>query len=526
MSHQPVPSPCNICSSATFGLGPNERSAPSGRPSNCTGCGSLEHHRIVRAVFEALPRPLIEGSKCLRLTVDPAVDASWFVELLTPSEPSLAALKDLPDARCDWVYASGLGSSGNEQQVMLRELLRLVGAGFVMLVDGELAQRYAPAAPAGVREEKSTPGRLQYCDALRAMLPETAVLELVALDPCSLTLDSVFVVSRDTRRLHEVAAAATSANIHSRVFPPAELGSALARVRAQLPIEFDEAIYGSIHRDLNRFSGAQLRDHYQRYGEREGRRAHALENRQAFAALLVPELDVLEIGPFYDPLVTGPKVRYFDIDDKPALVAQAARHGLPTDRVPDVHFVSATADLSVVNGMFDAVLSSHVLEHQPDFVAHLDSVRCLLRPGGLYFALIPDRRYCFDHFMAATTIADLMEAHVLGRNRHTLRSLLAYAALRTHNDYRRHWRGDHDAVAPSVTSIHETIEAFVKSDGRYEDVHAWYFDPASFKQSLQLLQQMGETDFTLARMYPTQTNTNEFWVVLEAQGSARSAPND
>jgi hypothetical protein len=49
-------------------------------------------------------------------------------------------------------------------------------------------------------------------------------------------------------------------------------------------------------------------------------------------------------------------------------------------------------------------------------------------------------------------------------------------------------------------------------------VHAWYFEPASFKQSMQLLHDLGETDFTLLRLYPTQTHSNEFWVILEAGG--------
>jgi SAM-dependent methyltransferase len=463
---------------------------------------------------------LLEGSKCLRLTVDGAIDATWFVELLTLSEPSLAQLKELPDARFEWSYASGLGGTGEDQQALFRELLRVVGNGFLVLADGDLARRYSTAAPPDAHYNGAAAARFQYCDAVRVALPEAALLELVTLDHCSLTLDSVLVVSRDARRLREMAAAATSANIHARVFAPAAPGSVLARVRAQLPIEFDEAIYRSIHRDLSRFTGQELRDHYRAYGEREGRRAHALENRQAFAALLEPELDILEIGPYYDPLVRGPKVRYFDIDDKPRLQARAARHGLPTGRVPDVHYVSETADLSIVDATFDAAISNHFVARQPDFVGHLDSVRRLLRPGGLYFALIPDKNYCFDHFMAASTIAELMEAHVLGRNRHTLRSLLAYAALRTHNDPRRHWRGDHEPVTPSVASIQRTVQAFLGGDGGYEDVHAWYFDPTSFKNSMQLLQQIDETDFTLERVYPTQTNSNEFWVVLAANGGA------
>src|SRR5262245_7518588 len=102
MNLQAVPSPCNICGAERFAAAPNGRTAPSGRASRCQGCGSFEHHRMIRSVFAALPRPLIEGARCVRLARDPALETAWFAELVTVDR-SLAGLKS---SDCDWLVAT------------------------------------------------------------------------------------------------------------------------------------------------------------------------------------------------------------------------------------------------------------------------------------------------------------------------------------------------------------------------------------------------------------------------------------
>jgi SAM-dependent methyltransferase len=292
--------------------------------------------------------------------------------------------------------------------------------------------------------------------------------------------------------------------------------SPLAALRARLPAEFDEDVYLGLHADLAGSSAARLRRHYQSHGQSEGRRAHVLEDRWAFAALLSPELDVLEIAPYHEPMVTGPRVRYFDLRDKASNIAQAVHVGYPTRRAPDIHYVSPTAELGIVQERFDAAISSHVIEHQPDLIAHLESVRRLLRPGGLYFALLPDKNFCFDHFNALSTIGDLLEAHLERRTRHTVRSQIAFAANRTHNEAWRHWRGDHGTILPSPAVIARLVDEYVSRDGSYVDSHAWYFEPSSFRQAIDLLRALDEIDFSVLRLYPTLMGSDEFWVILEA----------
>lgn len=283
-----------------------------------------------------------------------------------------------------------------------------------------------------------------------------------------------------------------------------------------LPVAFDAAIYRDLHPDLRAMTEEQLHGHYLKYGINEGRRSHALPNRAAFAAL-AQEVDALEIGPFNIPLLRGPLVRYFDILDHAGLVERAERIGRVSSGVPAlVHYVSPVGDLSVVTGDFDAVLSSHAIEHQPDLVRHLQAVERLLRPGGVYLLLVPDKRYCFDHFMAPSTIADVLDAYYSKRVIHPLRSQIEHAALTTHNNPVAHWAGEHAAPPDVAARTREALERYRAEPDIYVDVHAWYFTPTTFEALMAALHELKHTKLRVTRIYQTLKDRNEFWAALEA----------
>lgn len=288
------------------------------------------------------------------------------------------------------------------------------------------------------------------------------------------------------------------------------------RLMEALPPTFDIGIYRTLHPDLRRMTDAELQRHYLEYGLDEGRRPHSLTDRTAFAAL-AQNVEALEIGPFFAPLLEGPQVCYFDVQDRAGLLERAERLGKPTARVPEhVHFVSASGDLGVVDRTFDAVLSSHLLGHEPDLVRHLKAVERLLRPGGMYLLLIPDKRYCFQHFLAPSTIADVLDAHHSGHVLHSLRSQIEHAALTTFNDSARHWAGEHGALHNVAEQTMKAVQHYRAQPDRDVDVPAWYFTPTTFEQILGLLHDLGHTALTVSRIYPPLKNSNEFWAILEA----------
>ncbi len=293
--------------------------------------------------------------------------------------------------------------------------------------------------------------------------------------------------------------------------------------KIRLPLEFDPEIYRDLHADLRSMTEAELTRHYGRWGRDEGRRCHALPNREAFAEL-AKDVDVLEIGPFDSPLLRGSNVQYFDVLDRAGLIARAERLGRRGSGVPEqIHFVSGTGDLDIVDREFDAVLSSHVVEHQPDLVRHLQAVARCLRPGGVYLLLVPDKRYCFDHFLGVSTIADVLGAHHSRRVVHSLRSQIEHAALTTHNNAHLHWGGEHRAPPRVPERTREAVLRYRSDPTAYVDVHAWYFTPTSFNELMRLLRELEYIELRVAAIYPTLENANEFWAILEAPTSASSA---
>lgn len=289
------------------------------------------------------------------------------------------------------------------------------------------------------------------------------------------------------------------------------------------PVAFDAAIYRSLHVDLSHLSDDALARHYDTHGRSEGRRAHALADRTQFAALAA-DCKSLEIGPFAAPLLQGPHVRYADIYSTAELRRMSVTAGLDPERVPNIDWVVGPNDLGAIDDTFDAVLTSHVIEHQPNLVGHLRQVHRLLRPGGRYFLAVPDHRYCFDHFKAPSTIVDILDAHVRNVALHDPRSLIRSRFQVTHNDPVRHWAGDHGAAdhnphfpsADRTQLLRDALSMLESHSGGLYDDHAWFFTPDGFASIIDDLSRLELIPFALERLYPTLHNTLEFWAILRA----------
>jgi hypothetical protein len=149
-------------------------------------------------------------------------------------------------------------------------------------------------------------------------------------------------------------------------------------------------------------------------------------------------------------------------------------------------------------------------------VRHLNQVADLLKPNGRYYLLVPDHRYCFDHYLLPSTVAQVLGAHLENRKVHTLSSVVEHRALTTHNDPARHWAGDHgDPKENRAGRIASAIQEINDANGAYIDVHAWYFTPQSFRQIITDLSATRHIPFSVQTMFPTRPNSNEFWTILQ-----------
>lgn len=278
----------------------------------------------------------------------------------------------------------------------------------------------------------------------------------------------------------------------------------------------DPVFYRTQYPDLASFDDATLAAHYQEYGRAEGRIPYAGAARESFLTLIPKEGLALEIGPFARPTLSGTHVRYADVMSAETIKAIAAHHGMDPALCPTIHYLLTETPLEAISDRFETVFSSHCIEHQPDLVGHLQTVAKLLEPGGSYFVIAPDKRYCFDHFRPESTIGDVFTAYTERRTRHDLRSIISHNALLTHNDHFRHWAGDHGA--PAVEShpecLEEAVATYEAADGRYVDTHAWQFTPESFESICTLLHLRGHIALRPVAVYPTLFNRNEFCAIL------------
>jgi SAM-dependent methyltransferase len=293
-----------------------------------------------------------------------------------------------------------------------------------------------------------------------------------------------------------------------------------------LPPELDLEYYRQNNADLASLSEAALTAHYATFGGKEGRASSSLARRVGFVRFVQEHPSILEIGPFTTPTLRGSNVKYFDLMDQGSLLERAARIGHPVTDVPHIDYVSPTGDLEVVKQTFDVVFSSHCIEHQPNLVQHLNSVARLLRPNGLYALVVPDKRFMFDHYVAESTIADVVEAHWEGRAVHRLASVIEHRAFVTHNDPVRHWVGDHGeprnahSVAPVLAAMREHDAAA----GGYVDVHAWQFTPTNFRRIIEQIFDLGLSPLRVARVWETPRPEMEFCAILSKDASVADRP--
>lgn len=280
-----------------------------------------------------------------------------------------------------------------------------------------------------------------------------------------------------------------------------------------LPLDFETAVYRRLNADLAHMSEGELIAHHRDFGAAEGRRGSSIGTRAELVALIPGHMRCLEIGPFDRPCLDPSQTDFVDVLDRDGLRARASEIGLDPDGVPEIRWVSTDGSLGLVTDEYDLVLSSHSIEHQIDLVRHLAEVERILRSDGHYVCIIPDARYCFDHFLPPSTISDVLAAHGDGRHRHSLKSIVDHWAMTTHNDAIRHWNGDHGSPGPDVGQVRKALEAWNDPDAR-PDVHAWQFTPDSFRTLVGTLGELGMTGFTVERVYPTVRDSLEFFAVL------------
>jgi len=249
-------------------------------------------------------------------------------------------------------------------------------------------------------------------------------------------------------------------------------------------------------------------------------------SKQQFTRLINPSDTLLEIGPYAAPAFSKKthNVFYADILTPDEIRKDCANHGYNPNNAPEkIDFLIDIKSLPFIKTemKFDAVYSSHNIEHQPDLIRHLNEMFDITTDSGKMFLAIPDKRYCFDHFQNETTINDVIAAHLEKRTKPSTSSILKEILFLTHNYSDRHWRGESGPNPYTDLSEEEVLlrlrDALLKVDENkdgYVDLHSWQFTPVSFAKQISLLNQMKYHHWTLSHVWHTKVNSNEFYAVL------------
>lgn len=317
----------------------------------------------------------------------------------------------------------------------------------------------------------------------------------------------------------------------------------------EAPPEFDLNYYRNVYPELNGVPNEILTEHYKRFAVEQGRSTCSYDRREYLKKFLQEIIDAhnlktLEISPWDDPFLRGDNVKYFDAADSETLreTAKKSRRANINNVPQKIDFISPNGDLSVINETFDIAFSSHVIEHTPDLIEHLRGVSKILNRGGLYILLVPDKRYCFDHYHSETTLAEEIDAFANERKNPRLADVFNLGFTFTHNNAQIHWLGIHGEQfgyrkKPLPKDLNVTIDDEIFTDdveinfpklahfvdkysetlarGKYISTHNWRFTPENFGYIIKMLNQLSLINLQIYRLCHTIWGRLEFVAMLE-----------
>jgi hypothetical protein len=202
------------------------------------------------------------------------------------------------------------------------------------------------------------------------------------------------------------------------------------------------------------------------------------------------------------------------------------------DKIQDIDFVCDGSPIEILipdNLRFDYVYSSHVLEHQVDFVGHFRSLEKILSLDGKVVLVIPDHRACFDRFRFPTVTSDVIAVHERNQSIHQGKQVYeAFAQSINLNPGRRITRFDLTTATflHPIEFAYSTVCASEDGSTNYRDVHAWTFTPLSFQLLMTELFLLDLINLRIDRL--SLTYGNQFFAVLSLcqEGERDSVKNN
>jgi len=214
----------------------------------------------------------------------------------------------------------------------------------------------------------------------------------------------------------------------------------------------------------------------------------------------------LEIGALHNPLklpALQAKVSYVDMCAKGALEKQNPEIKATEIIVPDIN--ASAEDLSVFpDNSQDFVILCHVLEHLSNPVKAVKEIFRVLKPAGVFYLSIPDKRYTFDKARPVTALSHLLEDF---KNNTTFK-----------NDGAHYKEWLEMVELKKEKPVASTLEELVKGEYR---IHFHVWEPESIPELLNYLQNNMSVFFLLKDYYYKKGDPDLIYV-LEKKTEAQS----
>lgn len=177
---------------------------------------------------------------------------------------------------------------------------------------------------------------------------------------------------------------------------------------------------------------------------------------------------------------------------------------------------------------FDYIVASHVLEHVDDIIGTLKDFTSILKPGAKVCIIYPDKRFCFDHFRESASFRDAFEVHSFGAEMNARMVLDFYFSVIAENSPLKFWHPEKIENMLPQNEFDKARQLYLeaKSGQRMDDVHYWPFTDITFVKFLYDCVRAKLLAFHCAEFYPSQENSQEFFVVLEYDENIVSNPKN
>ena len=254
------------------------------------------------------------------------------------------------------------------------------------------------------------------------------------------------------------------------------------------------------------------------------RGSHAMNRKEKVLRHINQNGRGIEIGPSYNPI--APKKEGYQVDiidhmSREELIAKYKDHHVNLENIEEVDFVWRGESYSELTGKskyYDWIIASHVIEHVPDLIGFLNDCDAILKDDGVISLVIPDKRYCFDHYRPITGISKIIDNHFQKNKTHTPGTVAEYFLNVVSKAGVIAWDSSVTGEFNFVHSLEDALKGMKTAinENAYIDVHAWCFVPHSFRLIIHDLFCLGLIPFQEVDFFPTEGC--EFYITLGRNG--------